>query len=1637
MNNQHLIGRQRLKVKVTSREMADRLFGKAGEIIRNRLNQRLEEIFDELPDVEEHIHIDTLRIDIGELRWDHLEEDLVEKTVTALSKLLQDKVRQPQSGTRVEKTTPRSRVELLHFFLTKGYLPWWEPGVSSHTITSAFTFAMEEEPNQLRRMLTELSSQKAVRKRVLYQLEESTLVQLNEWVWATSWKPGSWWTAKLTEWTDRSPNRLKLNVSAKKWWLSASLIHGLLSAGDSPKLDALINLAASLGNLPAEVLTTTLWEKTKNTPSASIDKRTINLREELEVLATKSIPEREGRGNLGFVAAFRHFLMRGYWRGEERPMAKEVLEEGLREAWQRKEPSLLRLLDRIKGDPRVISRLLHQFSPAFSREVAGWSTKTTPEELYEWQRQLAKELLGEIVDNKVYDQWMLAGIRWWLAEAKQADVSSYASFREAFMQASTGTGKRAKAVSRANPKKWEHLSIDEQKEAVIAYCETGKFNWLGVAFSPTQAEVFIRDRLEGVDREWEKSLLRVLGDEDVRRRLHRQFSRSTLLAIHALFWREWWPEVQAYLNQLRKMGAWVDMSKTSLDHLEAMSLAEWLGIGLRKGRGEVSWKAAGRRVILTMLRESHLSALEWQAIVKEKSDDPEGERSASAALNWSKDIEIAENAEEFALALPARGIELLRRFLRYGYVSGGGGERAFQEMVDYLAHRAAAADDNLRTFLRLELSDRDARRRLSRQIPPEVLLLVIDLLAPTDAAAWRSVIDTLSNWYPGDSADSYLPSMAFEVALYDQVLDLALGGATPDREWPSFLLGWLKKMEVESHQPWALLATLIWSKLGKGNPDEDHNGWVKAMEDVWRLARQHKEMPFRATPVAPRAFSASVSRDVHQLADWLTNASSVEGETENIAPAQLMEIALSLPGGEWKRFITQIADHPGVITRLLETFPVQTLDTIIERLASIHGDDWRISPSALYEWWKAVSPVATTSSSDLAEWRRPFLLLGLTENTDRLDESERYRRVLDWMAGEMGVDFDDLLEKITEGAKEKEQSVEIMDLLERIKGSLGQEDRRIIEAVIKEETENFARMGGAERMAPYYRAALLAISQSGETPWWVRGEDLEDERFRQSAESDVEGLLAAFTEAPDTLSRLLPFLRPSSLQFMVEQADENLAPLVIACVEVLGEWEEVFDDVDQAIFWRTTISALGRDPASFPSWTYVNAVVDDLAQVSSRTRDELTDYFQQTVEERKRAGDPKFYSLGRILEQAILEGPGPSTVRKPSSEKQEPSTPKAGKVRTAEPDLRTEMEWLQRYLLYGTLPPAANRLSQRDILRLQWRILERHPALARKLYLGVLRFGPVRSRFFAIFDDELFQKLARLLWAGHWKRFMLYWEDIKALLPGQVKQFDERKYTTLFHRQLISFAALRGTEQLDWLEYLRDLLKVIADFALMPLGKLVTGIRDQLPFLGETLQEDWAEVVEKLRQREADRLAAQQTEGKMDELDEAVFIHNSGLVILAPFLQRYFSTLNMLEEGRFRDETTAVRAVHLLQFLVSGQQETPEHLLVFNKVLCGLPLSTPVPLSIEVTEEEEEITGQLLNSVLQNWEKMGNSTVENLRASFLLREGRLLEKNEHWELRVENKGYDLLLQYLPWTISIISLPWVEKRIEVNWEAKMI
>lgn len=159
---------------------------------------------------------------------------------------------------------------------------------------------------------------------------------------------------------------------------------------------------------------------------------------------------------------------------------------------------------------------------------------------------------------------------------------------------------------------------------------------------------------------------------------------------------------------------------------------------------------------------------------------------------------------------------------------------------------------------------------------------------------------------------------------------------------------------------------------------------------------------------------------------------------------------------------------------------------------------------------------------------------------------------------------------------------------------------------------------------------------------------------------------------------------------------------------------------------------------------------------------------------------------------------------------------------------------------------------------------------------------------------------------------------------------------------------------------------------------------------------------------------------------------NCGIVLLNPFLPQYFKELGLLDANAFVNEEQQKRAVLLLHFVATGNNEAPEFDLTLQKILCGLPLSEPVPAVIELTEQEITESENLLKAITQHWKPLNNTSVLGLRTSFLLRDGELRATDTGWKLQVETQTIDILIGKLPWGYSTIRLPWMDKILSVEW-----
>lgn len=371
--------------------------------------------------------------------------------------------------------------------------------------------------------------------------------------------------------------------------------------------------------------------------------------------------------------------------------------------------------------------------------------------------------------------------------------------------------------------------------------------------------------------------------------------------------------------------------------------------------------------------------------------------------------------------------------------------------------------------------------------------------------------------------------------------------------------------------------------------------------------------------------------------------------------------------------------------------------------------------------------------------------------------------------------------------------------------------------------------------------------------------------------------------------------------------------------------------------------------------------------------------------------------------------------------------------------IKQEMRLFSYFMRNGSFLPDSGMGRKEDFERRLLRLMEAVPREMGNLVGKMLYVPQNRQRFISAFSDDMFEKLLTLLpgiqasdLLEHYQEFRILTEPHQELLPVDIVKQELLHYLiasqsrTPVPYQYISRVIKR---------VVRDQGQAAGKTLLSSLNETVTSaslpqltFRKELEGIFTLIDKEWKDRPHSIQQSEEPVRRKRQPLGDMP-----IDISNAGLILVWPFIPHYFKMLEMLTPKRqFIDEAKQKRAVHLLQYVVRKSTSDPEDQLALNKLMCGLPLAEPIEQAIDITEKEAETAEGLLGAACAQWKAMKNGTPDGLRGSFLIREGSLEKKLKNWELKVEKKAFDMLLDHLPWSISMVKFPWMDSMIQVEW-----
>lgn len=188
-----------------------------------------------------------------------------------------------------------------------------------------------------------------------------------------------------------------------------------------------------------------------------------------------------------------------------------------------------------------------------------------------------------------------------------------------------------------------------------------------------------------------------------------------------------------------------------------------------------------------------------------------------------------------------------------------------------------------------------------------------------------------------------------------------------------------------------------------------------------------------------------------------------------------------------------------------------------------------------------------------------------------------------------------------------------------------------------------------------------------------------------------------------------------------------------------------------------------------------------------------------------------------------------------------------------------------------------------------------------------------------------------------------------------------------------------------------------------------------------------------------DTLPALETSATEEEVRDAptaantFYVVNAGIILLHHWLTPLFTQLEWTTDGKkFLNAACQKKAIMLLHYMTTGESEAEEFELMLPKLLCGWPLKKTLDTKLAPAAAAIEEAEGLIENAISYWKALKNISADGLREGFLQRPGRLITGTDKHQLQMEPDTIDILLDRLPWNISIIKLKWMKTPLHVQW-----
>lgn len=356
-------------------------------------------------------------------------------------------------------------------------------------------------------------------------------------------------------------------------------------------------------------------------------------------------------------------------------------------------------------------------------------------------------------------------------------------------------------------------------------------------------------------------------------------------------------------------------------------------------------------------------------------------------------------------------------------------------------------------------------------------------------------------------------------------------------------------------------------------------------------------------------------------------------------------------------------------------------------------------------------------------------------------------------------------------------------------------------------------------------------------------------------------------------------------------------------------------------------------------------------------------------------------------------------------------------------------------MCYGRLPLWFSGEKEPNLHQLINNLSQSQPQQLHSLIHRLGQNPAAMMRLHSAIDYPLLVELIKRSHPGYKSRLALLADLYQALLPLRIVGIDEEAVTDLLWQKTLDCWLTDDWSSLSpgfLLQVLSDELSCRYAVAEPKVAAAFAAAKTAIPEPFSQVTAIEARPVPPAKKMSQTMHTTPAQTSKQPTLPISIPVNNAGVVILQGFIKPLFAKQNLLNGEQFVDEQAQRDAVHFIQYLITGCGYTQEQHLVLNKLLCGLAIDEPIEAGVDMSAAQIATCEGLLKAAIKYWPAIGDCSLAALRGNWLVRSGVLHHSEEQWELTVEKRPYDVLLEQAPFSYSIINFTWMEKPLYVNY-----